>query len=194
MERPELFVSLSLGPADAVHKKPPDAGSETCDLFFFCACFTFSDIQKTLLFFAFGSSVASLVIVLIHHQKSVPVLESYILEPVALFSSIVFTYYNHTRQRTSSSILLIFWPVYVVALVIWARTISLRDLDHYRLLLILKGCVAVFGLASFALECIGPEIGLPKDEKSIHENPILTANIFSQWVCVFIFCDTRSQF
>jgi hypothetical protein len=58
----------------------------------------------------------------------------------------------------------------------------LRDFDHYRLVLLLKGSVALFGLASFSLECIGPEIGLPKDENSVHENPILTANIFSRWV------------
>ncbi|KAJ7634168.1 P-loop containing nucleoside triphosphate hydrolase protein [Mycena polygramma] len=137
--------------------------------------------KLTFLFLALASSVANLVVVLLRHRETVPVLQTYILEPVALLASLALTYYNHTRQRTSSSVLLIFWPVYTIALLIWARSVSLRDFDHYRLLLVLKGSVAVFGLATFSLECIGPEIGLPKDEKSVHENPILTANVFSLW-------------
>ncbi|KAJ6474594.1 multidrug resistance-associated ABC transporter [Mycena vitilis] len=138
-------------------------------------------VKLTFLFLAFASSVANLVVVLLRHRETVPVLQTYILEPVALLASLALTYYNHTRQRTSSSVLLIFWPVYTVALLIWARSFSLGDFDHYRSLLVLKGTVGVFGLASFSLECIGPETGLPKDEKSVHENPILTANVFSLW-------------
>ncbi|KAJ7760397.1 P-loop containing nucleoside triphosphate hydrolase protein [Mycena metata] len=137
--------------------------------------------KLTLLFCALATSVTNLFLVIVPLQNSIPVLESHILEPVTLLGTIFLTYYNHTRQRTSSSLLLIFWPIYSAALALWARTIILTGFDHYRLLLILKGTVVLLGLTSFALECIGPEIGLPEDEKAIHENPILTANIFSRW-------------
>ncbi|KAJ7355423.1 P-loop containing nucleoside triphosphate hydrolase protein [Mycena albidolilacea] len=137
--------------------------------------------KLTLLFFAFASSVATLILTLLRFQKTVGVLEAFILEPVAILASLFFSYYNHTRARKSASVLLLFWPIYTLCLGIWARTVVLRDFDQHRLLLILKGGVAFFGLASFLLECIGPEIGLAKDEKSAHENPILTANIFSEW-------------
>ncbi|KAJ7918968.1 multidrug resistance-associated ABC transporter [Mycena leptocephala] len=128
-------------------------------------------------FLAFTSSVANLILVL-RLQKSIPVLESYILEPVALLGSIVFTYYNHSRQRTSSSVLLIFWPVYLACLLIWARTLILRDFDHYRLVLLLKGSVALFGLASFSLECLGLRLDCPKTKilrwvRTLTQYPVL---------------------
>jgi hypothetical protein len=126
------------------------------------------------------ASVTNLVLI-IHLHKSVPVLQSYILEPVAVSSSIALTYFNHTRERRSSSILLLFWPIYLICLAVWARSVVTRDFDYDRSLLFLKGGVGLLGLASFVLECIGPEMGIPKDA---HENPILTANIFSLWVRV----------
>ncbi|KAK7030741.1 P-loop containing nucleoside triphosphate hydrolase protein [Favolaschia claudopus] len=136
--------------------------------------------KLTFLLVAFGASLASLVLVLCRHI-SVPVLQVYILEPLTLLGAVALTYYNHTRTRRSGSVLLLFWPLYTLCLAVWARTIYLREPGQYRLLLILKSIVALAGLVSFALECVGPEIGLPRDEKSVHENPILTANIFSQW-------------
>ncbi|KAJ6588712.1 multidrug resistance-associated ABC transporter [Mycena capillaripes] len=132
--------------------------------------------KVTLLSFALASSIVKLFFV-VNLQNTIPVLVSCVLEPAALLGSIALTYYNHTRQRTSSSILLLFWPIYSSSLAIF----SLKDADHNGQSLFLTGGIAFFGLASFGLECIGPETGLPKDEKSIHENPILTANIFSRW-------------
>lgn len=44
-------------------------------------------------------------------------------------------------------------------------------------ILALKIAVVVLGLASMALECLGPEHSMP----SGHENPIMTANIYSRW-------------
>ncbi|KAJ7180495.1 multidrug resistance-associated ABC transporter [Mycena filopes] len=138
--------------------------------------------KLTLLLCALAASVANLVLVVFPLKESIPVFESHVLEPVALLGALFLTYFNHTRQRRSSSVLLIFWPVYAIALGVWARTTGLVHTDgSYRLLLLLKGSVVLVGLASLAFECVGPEIGLPQDEKSIHENPILTANIFSRW-------------
>ncbi|KAJ7126538.1 P-loop containing nucleoside triphosphate hydrolase protein [Mycena crocata] len=140
--------------------------------------------KLALLTLAFASSLAALSIILFAAEDagriSVPVTEYYILEPVALLGSILLTYFNHTRQRTSSTMILLFWPLYATSLAIWARSFLMRD-DYSRLLLELKGGVALLGLASFSLECFGPEIGLPRDEKSDLESPVTTANIFSRW-------------
>ncbi|KAJ7449546.1 multidrug resistance-associated ABC transporter [Mycena latifolia] len=138
--------------------------------------------KLALLTFALASSLANLFL-LIYLHKSVPLLESYILEPLALLGSIVLTYFHHTRRRTSASILLIFWPLYLTALVIWARSVSYSkdDREYFRLPLLLKGGVALFGVASLSLECVGPEIGASEDEKSVHESPVLTANIYTRW-------------
>ncbi|KAJ7695169.1 metal resistance protein YCF1 [Mycena rosella] len=138
--------------------------------------------KLTLLIFALASSLANLFLIF-HVHKSVSVLQYYIIEPLALFGSILLTYFNHTRQRTSASILLIFWPLYLTALGIWARSVSYSkdDLDYFRPVLALKGGVALFGLASLFLECVGPEIGASEDEKSAHENPVLFSNIYNRW-------------
>ncbi|KAJ7767456.1 multidrug resistance-associated ABC transporter [Mycena maculata] len=136
--------------------------------------------KLALLTVALAFSLANLVLIILR-KSTVPVLEFYILEPLTLLGTIALTYLNHTRQRTSSSVLLVFSPIYFTCLVIWARTV-ISQLSDYRLLLLLKGGVVLFGLASFALECIGPEIGLPKEEK-VQESPVLTANIYSR--CTF---------
>ncbi|KAJ7224438.1 multidrug resistance-associated ABC transporter [Mycena pura] len=137
--------------------------------------------KLTLLILALACSLSNVFLVLIRFKQDVPILQSYILEPLALGASLFLTYYHHTRHRMSSSVLLVFWPLYATALIIWARSVVLKDFEHYRLLLLLKGGVGLFGVASFALECVGPEVGLPEDGKSAHESPLLTANIFSRW-------------
>lgn len=133
---------------------------------------------------AFGTTLANLITVL-HFHKTVPILQSYILEPVAVASAIALTYLNHTRTRTSSTVLLIFWPLYTLALAIWIRTVIVKDLGYYRLILALKSATGALGLLSFALECISPDVG-KKPGKAHPENPILTANIFSKWVSTHI--------
>ncbi|KAJ7504548.1 P-loop containing nucleoside triphosphate hydrolase protein [Mycena galericulata] len=135
--------------------------------------------KLTLLILALASSLSNLFLILFKKSMTAPVLEFYTLEPLALLGSIVLTYLNHTRQRTSSSILLIFWPIYVTCFAIWLRTAIIRDVPLTTKGL--KGGVVFFGLASFLLECVGPEIGWPQDEKHLHESPVLTANIFSRW-------------
>ncbi|KAJ7050501.1 multidrug resistance-associated ABC transporter [Mycena amicta] len=136
--------------------------------------------KLTSLLVAFGSSLLHVILVLRNHQH-VAILQWYILEPLALAGALFLTYYHHTRHRMSSSILLLFWPLYASALAIWVRSILSENSADYRSVLVLKGIVTLSGLASFFLECVGPEIGLPKDEKSMHESPLLTANIFNRW-------------
>jgi hypothetical protein len=103
---------------------------------------------------------------------------------MSLASALSLTYFNHTRTRTSSSILLLFWPLYIVGLAIWIRTVISNNSDELRVLLALKCLVGCFGILSFGLECFGPEYyALPLlDDKVVLENPVITANIFSIWV------------
>lgn len=138
-------------------------------------------IKQFLLVSAFFTSIANLAIILFLH-KSVPLLQSYILEPISILGIIFLTYYNHTRARKSSSALLIYWPIYTITVLIWVRTAVARDFNLFRLPVALKCAACVLGFLSFALECIGPEF----DQKSdLHESPILTVNIFGNWVSKF---------
>ncbi|TFK44584.1 metal resistance protein YCF1 [Crucibulum laeve] len=136
-----------------------------------------------LLITAFIISTCNVVLIVSFRQK-VPVLQSYILEPVSLLAATSLTYFNHTRTRKSSSLLLAFWPLYAVTLAIWVRTVVLKDLHTFKFILALKCAVAALGCITFALECVGPEYdaeALSIGDKSLIENPTLTANMFSIW-------------
>lgn len=108
-----------------------------------------------------------------------PVYQYYLLEPVALAATILLTYFNHTRTRRSSTILLLFWPLYLLLLGLWTRTILQTRLETFRHILVLKGVTVGLGLIAFLLECAGPE---PEGPKANEESPLVTANIFSVWV------------
>lgn len=111
-------------------------------------------------------------------------IQSYFVETLTIAAAISLTYFNHTRTRTSSSVLLIFWPLYTIGLTVWLRTVVAKDLEHYPVVLALKSAVLGLGLVTFGLECVGPEVGLPPDAEKVHqENPVITANVFSRWVC-----------
>lgn len=117
-------------------------------------------------------------------RVQVPVSAAYILEPVAIISSISLTYLNHTRQRRSSTVLLLFWPLYTISVAIWLRTRHAVELGIFFPLVVGKAAVIGLGLLAFGLECMGPEYGAEQQlgDKLDIENPILTANIFSIWV------------
>jgi len=132
------------------------------------------------------ASTSNLVNIFLTHTD-VPVLMSYILEPLALLSTICLTYLNHTRQRSSSTALLLFWPLFAAVGGIWIRTRHDIGLELFRQVVIFKVVIIGFGLFSFALECISPEygLGLQLAEKTFADSPILTANVFSIWVGIF---------
>jgi hypothetical protein len=140
---------------------------------------------KALLLGALGTGVANVVLIAVHSQ-SVPVFQYYALEPVAIFIATVLTYFNHTRNRTSSTILLLFWPTYLLALGFWLRTTIDTRLATYTHILILKSLSLGLGILSFLLECAGPEPEGPPEGKDTEESPIVTANIFSIWVSVLL--------
>ena len=120
---------------------------------------------------------------------------SYILEPLALFSTIFLTYLNHTRQRSSSTALLLFWPLFAAVGGIWIRTRHDVGLEFFWQIAITKVVITGLGLISFALECISPEygLGLQLAEKTFADSPILTANVFSIWVCIFKCCSASHE-
>ncbi|KAJ7623378.1 P-loop containing nucleoside triphosphate hydrolase protein [Roridomyces roridus] len=127
---------------------------------------------------AFASSLSTLFLIILR-KWTVSVFAVYALEPLGLFFAMVLSYLNHTRRRTSSTVLLLFWPIYVTALAIWTRTVASKGSEYHWLLLVLKASTALFGLASFSLECVGPEIG--SKDKPADESPLLTANVFRVW-------------
>ncbi|KAH8093747.1 metal resistance protein YCF1 [Cristinia sonorae] len=141
-------------------------------------------LKLTLLLLATGTSLANLIL-LILTRRHVALLQSYILEILALVTAIFLTYINHWRTRTSSSLVLLLWPTYLVGLAIWARTVSATNFAALKVVLILKGVMACLAAVSFLLECMGPEFTAedrpPHPEKGHVESPLLTANIFSIW-------------
>ncbi|KAH8832587.1 P-loop containing nucleoside triphosphate hydrolase protein [Flagelloscypha sp. PMI_526] len=150
-------------------------------------------LALTCVLFAAATVLSTLNAIFISlHHTNVPVFQSYILEPLALASLTALTYANHTTERQSSTIVLLFWPIYTVATLLWTRTIAEKHLTNdLGTVLIFKWCTIGTGLISFILESFGPEfdkdsskisITESADHKEIHvDHPILTANVFSIW-------------
>ncbi|KAI0788813.1 metal resistance protein YCF1 [Abortiporus biennis] len=140
--------------------------------------------KLVFLFLAAATSCANLTFILAT-RRHVPLIQYYILELTALIVAPVLTYLNHHRARVSSSLLLLFWPLYSVAFLIWTRTIISSNFSPYKVILPIRACTVALGLTAFALECFGPEFSLDDvphpPEKGHVESPLLTANIFSIW-------------
>ncbi|KAL4067103.1 P-loop containing nucleoside triphosphate hydrolase protein [Scleroderma yunnanense] len=132
--------------------------------------------KQLLLSLAFLASAANLAFILVQHKRFA-VLGSYILEPLALLFAILLTRLNHWRTRSSSTILLLFWPCYAIGVAIWTRSYITSGLSVDRLVLGLKWTVELLGLLSLVLECISPD----DSPKSVEEYPTIRANIYSKW-------------
>ncbi|CCL99693.1 uncharacterized protein FIBRA_01714 [Fibroporia radiculosa] len=140
--------------------------------------------KLALLSLACAISCANLILVLVTHRR-VALVQSYVLEILVLLVLPVLTTLNHYRARTSSSLLLLFWPLYVLGLLVWARTVFGTSYRSLLPVIALRCAVAILGLAAFGLECFGTEFS-PEDRPSGSanghvESPLLTANIFSIW-------------
>ena len=131
---------------------------------------------------ALATSVATLVLILTGSQD-VAVLLPHILEPTAVLVGMILTYLNHIRARTSATLILMFWPLYSIGLVAWGRTTYTIHQGRDTLFMSLECSVTLLGLASLALECLGPYDVIPAESGKVQvENPLLTANTFSKWV------------
>ncbi|KAK0238750.1 P-loop containing nucleoside triphosphate hydrolase protein [Armillaria nabsnona] len=137
-------------------------------------------IKILFLTLAFSVSVANLLYA-VYAKISVPVFQSYIFESLSLAAAVVLTFFNHTRARNSSTILLIYWPLHSLVYAIWTRTVLTNGFNH--IIFAFKSIIAGLGVLSFLLECVGPEVGSEeKISEGMHaENPIITANVFSRW-------------
>ncbi|KAF9473354.1 multidrug resistance-associated ABC transporter [Pholiota conissans] len=133
-----------------------------------------------LLFISVLTSTANVVLIVLQH-KSVPVLPSYILEPFTFAVILVFTYFNHTHTRTASTVLLIFWPLYITAVAVWTRTIALTGAHPFIVILALRWTAVGIGAISFAIETMGSQVDAVPSDKLAQENPLITANIYSVW-------------
>ena len=134
---------------------------------------------------ALACSVTDLAVI-VATKRPIALLEPYILEVVVLTLFLPLTYYNHHRARTSSSLVLLFWPLYALTSVAWARTAWLSSVTALRVVLYLKGSTLLLGLSSFCVECFGSTFGPEDIPPSKHdddhvESPLLTANLFSIW-------------
>lgn len=118
-------------------------------------------------------------------RRPVAVIQSYVLEVLALLVASTLTYYNHYRSRSSSTTLLLFWPLYAACAVVWCRTVAVTLLHSFVPVLAFKCTIVGLGLLSLVLESLGaefaPEDKPPVPEKGHIESPLLTANIFSVW-------------
>ncbi|KAH7888221.1 P-loop containing nucleoside triphosphate hydrolase protein, partial [Phlebopus sp. FC_14] len=134
--------------------------------------------KLSLLGLAFLASVTNFVFIQINRAHTA-IDWPYALEPLALLEACLLTYVNHRRTRSSSTILLLFWPCYVFGVTIWSRTYFSSGERHLEdlFLFAFKWVVQVLGLLSFALECISPDDSAESDT----ESPTLKANVFSLW-------------
>ncbi|KIJ55549.1 hypothetical protein M422DRAFT_199806 [Sphaerobolus stellatus SS14] len=141
--------------------------------------------KLVLLVLASILTVGSLTTSLVFTNKVRWPLPTTILSVVAYLSTPLLTYFNHTRTPCSSSILLLFWPNYIFAFLVWLRSIlAAHLLSKSDVTVWLQGAAAVLGFAAFWLEFAGVAFKSEDDYEEIGtvgENPFLTANIYSRW-------------
>ncbi|KAI0091755.1 metal resistance protein YCF1 [Irpex rosettiformis] len=131
------------------------------------------------------ASTANLGLIIVT-KRPVTFIQPYILEVIALITLLPLTYLNHYRTRTSSSLVLLFWPTYTLAILVWGRTTWISNFSVFRLVFHLKNATLLLGLVSLGLECLGSTFAPEDTPKSEHgeghvESPLLTANLYSIW-------------
>ncbi|PFH45503.1 hypothetical protein AMATHDRAFT_82867 [Amanita thiersii Skay4041] len=132
--------------------------------------FAASCVSTTNLILAFTDSIAV--------SLSIP----YILEPLWFLIAMLLTYLNHSRSRTSSGVILLFWPLYTGFLVVRTRTITLSSGSLLPPSAIIRCTLGLLGCASFVFEWRRPyKISHPDTNKIQAEIPIMTANIYNRW-------------
>lgn len=99
------------------------------------------------------------------------------LQVLAFPMAALFTRSNHTRTRRSSTLLLVVWPLYILAQLISLRTFleTNRNVSDLRFILVavLTGMVTVV----FSLELKGPERAEDLEDRA---SPYIVANFYSR--------------
>lgn len=135
-------------------------------------------VKEVLLALAFGVSVTKLALVLVQ-KREVAVLWPFVLEPIALLFAVLLTHLNHTRTRSSSTTLLLFWPCYAAGVAIWTRSYTWNGFSGHSVILGSEWAVVLLGFLSLALESKSPDDAA----SDVAEHPTITANIYS--ICSF---------
>ncbi|KAF8751841.1 ABC transporter transmembrane region [Rhizoctonia solani] len=130
-----------------------------------------------------GLSSAQLILTVIQHHGSVisaPVIDAVVTLISSLFIGVL-TYYNHTRTRRSSTILLTLWPFYLLEQAVAIRTQVLLHRSPSALFAIQCALLGV-GVISWTLECFCPDRVKqdPDAEPEDKEFPYERANIYSR--------------
>ncbi|KAG8684180.1 hypothetical protein FRC11_012505, partial [Ceratobasidium sp. 423] len=130
-----------------------------------------------------GLSCANLILEALRRHTSIisfPLLSALITLIASLFVGLL-TYYNHTRTRRSSTILLTLWPFYLLEQAVILRTQLLLHQSHGVLFALRCGLLAV-GAISWALECFCPDRTKqdPDAEPEQKELPYERANVYSR--------------
>ncbi|CAE6433317.1 unnamed protein product [Rhizoctonia solani] len=130
-----------------------------------------------------GLSCTHLVLEALRHHASIistPVISALISLVASLFVGLL-TYYNHTRTRRSSTILLTLWPFYLLAQVVVLRTQLLLH-ESRSALFALRCAFLAAGALSWALECFCPDRVKqdPDAEPEEKELPYERANVYSR--------------
>jgi ATP-binding cassette subfamily C (CFTR/MRP) protein 1 len=136
-----------------------------------------SDVSQILLVFVIVLSLSNAAVT-VALQHVIPFTS--IGETVAFLPAPFLTRLNHLRTRRSSSILLLFWPVYLLLCAVWTRTvISAEFSDVDKVTLALRWSLLLTGLVSFILEYAGSESWSElAEEQGQPENPVVITNIF----------------
>lgn len=133
-------------------------------------------VKLTLLGLAIVASCFNLFVVL-SLKRTASVVWPYVLEPLALLASWILTRLNHRRTRSSSAVLLLFWPSYTVGLAIWTRSFAQDEVSKGLFVILSKWAVELFALPAYALECVSPDDSVNDNT----ESPVVTANVYSIW-------------
>jgi ATP-binding cassette subfamily C (CFTR/MRP) protein 1 len=121
----------------------------------------------------------------------VPLPVSYILEALVLALTPWLTYLTHTRTRTSSTPLLLFWPIFFAGIFAWGRTLLETGLGNLRPVFAIKCATAGLGLVAFILEYLGPETAAdlrPASEHSRAESDVRSFPVVSEPKLTYIDC------
>ncbi|KAG1838637.1 P-loop containing nucleoside triphosphate hydrolase protein [Suillus subalutaceus] len=132
--------------------------------------------KLTLLGLAIVASCFNLFVVLSLKQTA-SVVWPHVLEPLALLASWILTRLNHRRTRSSSTILLLFWPCYTVGLAIWTRSFTQDEISKGLFVVLSKWAVELFSFPAYVLECVSPDDSVNDNT----ESPVVTANVYSIW-------------
>ncbi|KAG2035311.1 P-loop containing nucleoside triphosphate hydrolase protein [Suillus americanus] len=110
-------------------------------------------------------------------KRTASVVWPHVLEPLALLASWILTRLNHRRTRSSSTILLLFWPCYTVGLAIWTRSFAQDQVSKVLFVVLSKWAVELFAIPAYVLECVSPDDSVNDNT----ESPVVTANVYGIW-------------